>query len=77
MAFPFVPVNPFWLHTFPHTCRGVTILQLVGVQSGNTRMKWFVCGVPHEEDQKPAAWLVCPQDSGDVSALPPALSSAL
>lgn len=40
-------------------------------------MKWFVCGIPHEEDQKPAAWIVCPQDSGDASALPPASSSAL
>lgn len=34
---------------------------LAGAQSGNTRMKQLVCGIPHREDQKPAALLGCPR----------------
>lgn len=37
-------------------------------------MKQLVCGI--QEDRKPVALLVCPQDSGDTSVLPPVLSPA-
>lgn len=74
VAFPLVPGNPFWPPTHAEAWPSYNWLD---VQSGNAGMKRFVCGIPHEEDQKPAAWLVCPQDSGDASALPPASSSAL
>lgn len=37
-------------------------------------MKQLVCGI--QEDRKPAALLVCPQDSGDTSVLPPVPSPA-
>lgn len=72
-AFPSVPVNLFWLNTHPHTCGGAACC----AQLGNTRMKWFVCGTLHEEDPQPATCLVCPQDSGDASPLPPAPNLAV
>lgn len=49
-----MPVNPFWPHT--HARAGAWPSgNWLDVQSGNTVMEWFVRGIPHEEDRKPAA----------------------
>lgn len=34
-------------------------------------MDQLVCRIAHQEDQKPVALLICPQDSGGTPALPP------